>query len=102
MKNESSNPSGDLKLMKRAKTIVCLGIVYKWLWVFYVLVNAFLLIVWYLTGRRFFWPGLVMGTWGFGLVVVGIVFKFIISSSSGIDDKINAEYNKLKNSKKYD
>lgn len=32
--------------------------------VFYVLVNAFLVIVWALSGGGYFWPGWVLGGWG--------------------------------------
>ena len=33
----------------------------------YCIVNIFLIVVWYLTGRSYFWPGWVMGGWGIGL-----------------------------------
>ncbi len=35
----------------------------------YLLVNAFLVEVWYVTSRGFFWPGLVMMGWAVGLVL---------------------------------
>jgi len=36
----------------------------------YVLVNGGLVLVWAtVTGRGFFWPGLVLGFWGIGLVM---------------------------------
>lgn len=34
----------------------------------YVLVNGFLVIIWALTGQGFFWPGVVLGAWGIGLL----------------------------------
>jgi 2TM domain len=37
--------------------------------VIYVLVNGFLVGIWALTGMPgFFWPGIVMGAWGIGLI----------------------------------
>jgi hypothetical protein len=33
----------------------------------YVIINAFLVTIWYLNGRGYFWPGWVMGGWGIGL-----------------------------------
>ena len=33
----------------------------------YCIVNAFLVLVWYLTGRGYFWPGWVLAGWGIGL-----------------------------------
>ena len=33
----------------------------------YVIVNAFLVLIWYVTGAGYFWPGWVMGGWGIGL-----------------------------------
>jgi hypothetical protein len=34
----------------------------------YVIVNAFLVAMWYLsTGAGYFWPGWIMGAWGIGL-----------------------------------
>ena len=35
----------------------------------YVVVNAFLLGVWAVTGRGYFWPGWVLGAWGVGMVL---------------------------------
>jgi hypothetical protein len=33
----------------------------------YVLVNAFLVVIWSVTGRGFFWPALPIAGWGIGL-----------------------------------
>jgi hypothetical protein len=35
----------------------------------YVVVNAFLVGAWALTGHGYFWPAWVMGAWGIGLVL---------------------------------
>ncbi len=35
----------------------------------YVVVNAFLVGVWAVTGAGYFWPGWVLGAWGIGLAL---------------------------------
>lgn len=35
----------------------------------YVVINAFLVLVWAMTGGGYFWPGWVMGAWGVGMVL---------------------------------
>jgi hypothetical protein len=35
----------------------------------YVVVNAFLVVVWAVTGGGYFWPAWVIGGWGVGLVL---------------------------------
>lgn len=35
----------------------------------YVVVNAFLVGIWFLTGRGYFWPAWVLGGWGLGMVL---------------------------------
>lgn len=35
----------------------------------YVVVNAFLIMIWFVTGRGYFWPMWVLGGWGIGLVM---------------------------------
>jgi hypothetical protein len=37
----------------------------------YVVVNAFLVVVWAVTGGGYFWPAWVLGAWGAGLVLHG-------------------------------
>jgi 2TM domain len=37
----------------------------------YVVVNAFLVIVWLMAGAGYFWPGWVLAGWGLGLVLHG-------------------------------
>jgi hypothetical protein len=37
--------------------------------VVYVVVNAFLVVVWWLSGQGYFWPVWVMAGWGIGLVL---------------------------------
>lgn len=35
----------------------------------YVVVNAFLVVIWAVTGANFFWPIFIIGGWGFGLAM---------------------------------
>lgn len=35
----------------------------------YVVVNAFLVAIWAMSGAGYFWPGWVMAAWGIGLVM---------------------------------
>jgi hypothetical protein len=35
----------------------------------YVVVNAFLVVIWALTGSGYFWPGWVMAAWGVGILL---------------------------------
>lgn len=35
----------------------------------YVVINAFLIVVWAITGRGYFWPGWVLGVWGVFLLL---------------------------------
>lgn len=35
----------------------------------FVIVNAVLIVIWAVTGRGYFWPGIVLGCWGFFLVL---------------------------------
>jgi len=33
----------------------------------YCIVNVFLIVIWYINGRGYFWPGWVLAGWGIGL-----------------------------------
>jgi formate hydrogenlyase subunit 3/multisubunit Na+/H+ antiporter MnhD subunit len=35
----------------------------------YVVVNLFLVVIWWFTGAGYFWPGWVIAGWGIGLVL---------------------------------
>ena len=35
----------------------------------FVVINAAVVLVWFATGRGYFWPGWVLGGWGIGLVL---------------------------------
>ncbi|MGI9585802.1 MAG: 2TM domain-containing protein [Acidimicrobiia bacterium] len=44
---------------------------YKTALVAYVVVNLFLVGVWYFSGQGYFWPAWVMLGWGMGMVIYG-------------------------------
>ena len=82
-------------LMKLAKRRVALKATYKWLWVGYTMLAVFLIFIWSITGRGYFWPIWPMAGNGFALAIIGVVFYGVLSGGSA--DKIAAEYNLLKN-----
>ncbi|GAA1990215.1 2TM domain-containing protein [Catenulispora subtropica] len=53
----------------RAKTRVEKKRKYRADLVAYVVINAFLIVVWAITGRGYFWPGWVLGAWGVFLLL---------------------------------
>lgn len=53
----------------RAKTRVEKKRKYRADLVAYVVINAFLIVVWAITGRGYFWPGWVLGVWGVFLLL---------------------------------
>lgn len=96
MNYKESKHATDVDLMKKAKMRVMLKSIYKGLWVVYFIVNVLALVIWFLIGGRFFWPGLLMASWGFALIILGVIISFILSGVA--NDKITSEYNKLKQS----
>ena len=42
----------------------------------YVVVNAFLVVIWWMSGRGYFWPIWVMAGWGVGLAMHGYEVYF--------------------------
>ena len=82
------------ELMKLAKRRVVLKATYKWMWVGYSMLTLFLVFIWAITGRGYFWPIWPMIGNGFALAVIGVVFYGVLSGGSA--DKITAEYNRLR------
>jgi hypothetical protein len=58
----------------------------------YIVVNAFLVLVWYMTGHGYPWFLWVLGGWGIGLLL-NAVAVFTMGSEEGA---VNKEYEKLK------
>lgn len=59
----------------------------------YVMVNAFLVVIWAMTGAPFFWPILVMAGWGIGVVANAFdAYGRDVPS----EERINREMDKLR------
>jgi 2TM domain len=43
-----------------------------WHVIVYVVINLFLIGIWYFTGKGYFWPGWVLGGWGIALILNAI------------------------------
>ena len=35
----------------------------------YCIVNVFLIVIWYINGQGYFWPGWILAGWGIGMVL---------------------------------
>ena len=95
MNNENLKPARDTELLRRARRTVALKSALKWCWIAYFAVNIFGLTVWFFTDRGFFWPGLLMASMGVAVIMASIIISSILS---GGEDKVNAEYDRLKKS----
>ncbi len=62
----------------------------------YVVINAALVVVWALTDRGYFWPGWVLGIWGFFLVLDLLNAWGPFGSRPITDDEINREVERLR------
>lgn len=61
----------------------------------YVAVNAMLVMIWFTTGRGYFWPIWPMLGWGLGLAIHGVdLFRY--SNGGGYQDQVEREYQRLK------
>jgi len=87
----------DVKLRKLARRNVIIWIVYKSICLGYAAVIGFLTFMWFfVAGRGFFWPGVVMLGWGFGIIILGIIFKAVTTPAAVFRGKVEDEYNRLK------
>lgn len=107
-------PVPDRRLMQIARRRVVLWTVFKAKCALYVIVNIFLIGIWFFTsggagnfrlthistffsgGLPHFWPGWVIAGWGLALVIMGIVFKAVSSVTIDFDSKVREEYDKIK------
>jgi hypothetical protein len=63
----------------------------------YLIMNAFFVVVWALTGAGYFWPGWVMLGWGIG-IAFGAVRAFVPGAAPGApsEQQITDEVRKLR------
>jgi len=90
MQNEQQR---DEEIWQTAKARVA----FKWSLASYIIVNSFLIGVWYFTSgnMRYFWPIWPILGWG-----IGITFQYINAYQSNKFNSVENEYNKLKNKEK--
>jgi hypothetical protein len=82
------------KLHKRAKLRVYLRKAVIWNAIPYVLVNAFLVVIYYLTTPKgYFWPIWPLLGWGLGLLCHAIVVRLVLRD--GTQDAVEQEYQRL-------
>jgi len=64
--------------------------------VIYLLVNALLVVIFFLTTPGgYFWPGWSMLGWGIGLLCHAITTWFLLHGSNGTQNAVEREYQKL-------
>lgn len=61
----------------------------------YVVINLFLIGIWYFTGRGYFWPGWVLGGWGIA-VILNAIAAFGRADISSEREAIDKEVEKIK------
>jgi hypothetical protein len=61
-------PSAEVSIRERARKRVLARRNLQGGVVAYIVVNGFLVALWALTGRGYFWPGWVMAAWGLGMI----------------------------------
>ncbi|MGH2956279.1 MAG: 2TM domain-containing protein [Solirubrobacterales bacterium] len=67
MNDEIMAPSSEEGLRKEALASIRRKRAFRQTAICYVLVNAFLVLIWALGDAGYFWPGWVIGGWGIGL-----------------------------------
>jgi hypothetical protein len=66
--NQQDSPSFDVSIREQARKRVQDRRNLQGGVVAYIVVNGFLVALWALTGRGYFWPGWVMAAWGLGMI----------------------------------
>jgi hypothetical protein len=67
--NQQDSPSFDVSIREQARKRVQDRRNLQGGVVAYIVVNGFLVALWALTGRGYFWPGWVMAAWGLGMIL---------------------------------
>jgi len=94
----------DEELMQQARKRVALKRWFKVHLLTYVVVNVFLVFIFFITTRgwpAYFWPMWPMMGWGLGVAIHGAVVYFGILGF-GNNDQVMKEYQKLKNAAEFD
>ena len=99
MNNHPTPLISDEELMKQARKRVALKRWFKAHLLIYVVVNVFLVFIFFITSRNawhaYFWPIWPMMGWGLGVAIHGAVVYFGILGF-GNNDQVMKEYQKLK------
>jgi len=99
MSNYNATTEADSKLMKLAKKRVRAKREFVWNLACYVLVNTFLVLIYFITDGPFgyFWPIWPIMGWGLGVALHGVsVILTLSDTAAGSEDRVLEEYNKLK------
>ena len=62
----------------------------------YVVVNAFLVAVWALTGGGYFWPAWILGAWGIGMVLGLWDYLRAPVTESDVDEELRRMHRQLR------
>ena len=84
------------ELLKLAKRRVVLKKAVIWHIIIFVVINALLCFIYYLTTPGgYFWPKWSLFGWGLGLIVHIVVTGVVLSSTTSKNDPVEKEYQKL-------
>ena len=84
------------KLYKLAKRRVLLKNTVKWHLIIYLVINALLCVIYYLTTESgYFWPVWSITGWAVGLIIHFIVVRSVLSSTRVKRDLVEKEYQML-------
>ena len=84
------------EVLKLAKRRVFLKKVVQWHIIIFLIVNAFLCAIYFLTTPNgYFWPFWSLLGWGVGLIIHIIVTGIVLSSTRGKQDSVEKEYQML-------
>ena len=86
------------ELLKLAKRRVILKKAAQWHVALFLIVNAFLCVIYYLTTPSgYFWPLWSIAGWGIAVVIHVVVTAVALSSMKGQQSSVEKEYQKLLN-----
>lgn len=89
--------SKNAELRKEAKEIAETKVAFYIHFVVYIIINIFLMSIWYFTGKGFPWFIFPLVGWGIA-VLIHFLFTFVFSGRKFLDRMAEKEYEKLKKS----